>query len=667
MNSYTGKEISSLRIGTVTAVRGRRIEVTVDADKNDSSLIFQGEIISNVSIGSFLVVRRGYAHLVVQVEEEELVESSAWENSDYQRDVDRNTRILKTSLLGEFQKDTSVPPFQTHFVSGSQTSPLIGNIAYLASPEQASKIYVSSSAPSTQITIGHLATDSTIPINLDISTFFSSHIGIFGNAGSGKSCTLTQIYTQLLNSIFKEANAEKGRHNSRFILFDFSGDYCRNSSANTICGRKLKSTHHLHRTTQTKASSLNKRIQLPDSILRNVEFWINILEPTNSEQRSFILRCLKNTLSGPQILPFTQELICKFFSSDGMEYRDKDILISFLAVLHNSIKPKDSAFDARLEDFSLIFKYSAEKKNFFVWVDTKERYAGCYDFNQRVKSALVRLFGNNFAQHAQLFDSLLLTFKLTHFFEFSFDAENTSRITPLINRFDTRVRTLRTWFDFNGSSSLEHRPVQIIDLAHATPDDRTLIPLVITFSEYTSHKLMYGTGSASGYLNFIFEGACDLFSDEIHTNGETRHNPWLTTFENIMKEGKRLGSFITIVSQRPAEISLSITSQLHHYLLHRLVNPIDFDCVKNAVMFLDAKSFDELSSLPRGTCIISGTSVQIPAIVKIDELPAERRPDNETIDLVKLWGLAPVSSLEAANTEVGSVDTQESESTAEES
>lgn len=186
MTSYTGKEISSLRIGTVTAVRGRRIDITVDVDKNDSSLIFQGKIISNVSIGSFLVVRRGYAHLVVQVEEEELIESSAWENSDYQRDVDRNTRILKTSLLGEFQTDTSVSPFQTHFVSGSQTSPLIGNIAYLASPEQTSKIYVSSFKPNTQITIGHLASDSTIPINLDINTLFSGHIGIFGTTGSGK-------------------------------------------------------------------------------------------------------------------------------------------------------------------------------------------------------------------------------------------------------------------------------------------------------------------------------------------------------------------------------------------------------------------------------------------------------------------------------------------------
>lgn len=217
MTAHTGNETSSLRIGTVTAVRGRRIEITVDVDKNDSSLIFQGEIISNVSIDSFLVVRRGYTHLVVQVEEEELIENKAWENSGYQRDVDRNTRILKTILLGEFETDTSVSPFQTHFVSGSQTSPLIGNIAYLASAEQASKIYVSTSKPDTQITIGRLASDSSIPISLDINAIFASHIGIFGNTGSGKSHSLCQLYTQLFESLHKISNVTQRLSSTRFI------------------------------------------------------------------------------------------------------------------------------------------------------------------------------------------------------------------------------------------------------------------------------------------------------------------------------------------------------------------------------------------------------------------------------------------------------------------
>ena len=104
-------------------------------------------------------------------------------------------------------------------------------------------------------------------------------------------------------------------------------------------------------------------------------------------------------------------------------------------------------------------------------------------------------------------------------------------------------------------------------------------------------------------------------------------------------EGRKFGTFITLLSQRPADISPIITSQLHHYFLHRLVNSVDLDCVKDAVSFLNQKSFQSIPFLPRGTCIISGTACQIPAVVKIDELPEGRRPNNETIDLVKLWGL----------------------------
>ena len=86
--------------------------------------------------------------------------------------------------------------------------------------------------------------------------------------------------------------------------------------------------------------------------------------------------------------------------------------------------------------------------------------------------------------------------------------------------------------------------------------------------------------------------------------------------------------------------------------------------MKNSVLFLNRNLFDAIPSLSCGTCIIAGTSVQIPAVVKIDELPEGRKPNNETIDLVKLWGLAPGSSLDAGSTEA---DSQDSESTAEES
>lgn len=241
---------------------------------------------------------------------------------------------------------------------------------------------------------------------------------------------------------------------------------------------------------------------------------------------------------------------------------------------------------------------------------------------------------------------------------------NVSHLRPLIARLNHRSEMLRRCFHFVGTQDKFSRPVTTINLRYCSIEERKLIPLLVTRARYKTQKDSF---HSDHYLNIIIDEAHNLLSYESSHESETWRNTRLEMFEEVLKEGRKFGVFVTLASQRPHDISPTITSQLHHYLLHQLVNPKDIDAVQRAVSYLDATSFDELSSLPRGTCIISGTSVQIPAIVKIDELPAERRPDNETIDIVKLWGLAPDSSEEAGNTEVGSVDTQESESTAEES
>lgn len=59
------------------------------------------------------------------------------------------------------------------------------------------------------------------PISLSINKFFASHIGIFGNTGSGKSNTLHKLYLELFNSEYYERIVEK----SQFFVIDFNGEY----------------------------------------------------------------------------------------------------------------------------------------------------------------------------------------------------------------------------------------------------------------------------------------------------------------------------------------------------------------------------------------------------------------------------------------------------------
>ena len=84
-----------LRIGSVNAVRGSSIEIVVDADKNEPSLIHKGEIIQNVTVGSFIIIHRGYRRLVVKVQEEFLAENRDWPAGKYRRDNEHYRRILK--------------------------------------------------------------------------------------------------------------------------------------------------------------------------------------------------------------------------------------------------------------------------------------------------------------------------------------------------------------------------------------------------------------------------------------------------------------------------------------------------------------------------------------------------------------------------------------------
>lgn len=84
---------------------------------------------------------------------------------------------------------------------------------------------------------------------------------------------------------------------------------------------------------------------------------------------------------------------------------------------------------------------------------------------------------------------------------------------------------------------------------------------------------------------------------------ETWKDYRLEQFEDIIKEGRKFGVFITIASQRPADIWRTIASQLHNFFIHRLLNDRNLYYVDNTISTLDALSrglkFPDFSRLLR--------------------------------------------------------------------
>src|SRR5690606_32367025 len=114
---------SIIKIGVVTAVRGRSVEITVDTTKNVSNLLFKGELIKNVSVGGYIKIAKGFSHLVGKIEGEFITEDKTLDSKTYRSQQEKIKRILQVSLVGFLEAGA--------FKQGIKELPLIDNEAYL--------------------------------------------------------------------------------------------------------------------------------------------------------------------------------------------------------------------------------------------------------------------------------------------------------------------------------------------------------------------------------------------------------------------------------------------------------------------------------------------------------------------------------------------------------
>lgn len=644
-----------LRIGSVSAVRGSSIEILVDADKNEPSLIHQGEIIQNVTVGSFIIIHRGYRRLAAQVQEEFLAENREWPAGKYRRDNEHYRRILKTTLLGTFNDGI--------FSHGRTLTPLIGNTAYLATTSDIEQIYSNNNSPNDptdpnktpngsggplssisdqsgtrhqQIEIGTLNNDSSVRFSLNISPFFASHIGIFGNTGSGKSYTLTQIYTKLFDLFDSRPSFPEKTH---FVIFDLNGEYSFNPDDQVLCNPSFKTVYNI-------SKDYADPLELPCTTLYDPDFWYTVLEATEKTQQPFIRRTLVDMAN----FKYSRENIFTIFQQllEGANptQLDHTLVFSFLEDMHRGLDFRNDRFVSELSDFRLTLHFNSTTRAYYVLDGSNSLYAGTPIFNQRIKEFFNCAFSENFQSISNPIDKLNIAFRIQFYSDIARGFSNTPHLRPLISRLDSRMPLLKTTLSFVDNWEMADG-VTIINLQNASLDMRKLIPLVITRALYREHKSQHQTYDGDThltrrshrFLNFIIDEAHNLLSYESSRESDTWRNTRLEMFEEILKEGRKFGAFVTLASQRPHDISPTITSQLHHYLLHQLVNPKDVAAVRNSVAYLDDLAFDELTSLARGTCIISGTSIQVPAIVNIDKLHNDQQPHNETIDLNVHWQL----------------------------
>ena len=141
-----------------------------------------------------------------------------------------------------------------------------------------------------------------------------------------------------------------------------------------------------------------------------------------------------------------------------------------------------------------------------------------------------------------------------------------------------------------------------------------------------------GDGTPREVVTLVVDEAHNLLGYDV-TQSDSVHGNTLRIFEKVIKEGRKFGVFLCLASQRPSDISPTITSQIHNYFIHKLVNPNDIERIRKTVSFMGETSLSMLSVLGQGECIVSGPSLHMPQYVYIDQLDSCSRPNSNDIQL----------------------------------
>ena len=109
-------------------------------------------------------------------------------------------------------------------------------------------------------------------------------------------------------------------------------------------------------------------------------------------------------------------------------------------------------------------------------------------------------------------------------------------------------------------------------------------------------------------------------------------------------EGRKFGTGLLLVSQRPSRLDETALSQCNTFLIFRLVNPRDQSFVEKVTENLSKADSRLLPGFGPGQGIVSGQAVRFPLVIKVDfdrELQTQAIGDENFLDAAKNWQESP--------------------------
>lgn len=630
-------------LGVIVAVDGDIATVGMYNMSNDSTFLWDGNLLNGPKIGAFLTIEQNDIRIISTVISEKVQDQQNTVNSEqFDNRYRKNSinRILMLKTQGVIDKN--------EFQLTSQYVPMVGNKVVITTKEDLKAIYDVDDIGST-ISIGKSIREGQ-EINLPINEFFASHIGIFGNTGSGKSNTLHKLYLEL----FKSKYSEKIFKKSRFVVIDFNGEYTQDKQFGVEKEQK--------RVFRISTRGKTEKIPITKEYFLDPEFLSLLFSARKATQVPFLKTAIKKfkELSMPK-----KNHANKVVYTDSQNFADLEVglLVSLLKDYKRveliSIEEwvsiaKDMGVDLPILDTlanakqynaygnSRIFEggMSEQLINSSIQQSNDILFQGQLTDNGKCKIKKLKTLLESCYENKSDFEKLSYFLKFEKVYKTAWKSTNSEYINPLFSRIEQTLNSLEPLIGLVNSGievEKEFKCLNIISLVNTNQEIKRLIPMMVSKMLYDiQKKRISNTESIDFTCHLIIDEAHNILNSEHIKNGDNWQDYRLSVFEEIIKEGRKFGFYLTLASQRPADISPTIMSQIHNFFIHRLVNDNDLDMLSRTVPTLDKNSYKMLPTLGKGEALVTGNAIKIPMLLKVDK-EESIRPKSDDVKLTKLW------------------------------
>lgn len=607
------------KLGVIVGVSGDLSQVGMYSMSNDAEFIWHGDILTGPKIGAFLTINQNDIKIIATVSTEKIIDQKNTIKS-----VEFDNRYAKNSVNRIITLKTKGVIEDGYFQVTSQYVPMIGNEVTLTTKDELGLIYgVQLNEPT--IDIGKSILEGQ-PIQLSINNFFASHIGIFGNTGSGKSNTLHKLYLELFKTNYYDYIIKK----SQFFVIDFNGEYI----GNNIFG--IQEEDKIVFEINTKDVNIGGKLPIKKEYLFDADILAILFDARPATQVPFLRTALKT---------YNEKVL------DGDSFAKLEV-----GLLQSIIKGFKNVSADALDNWITAAEISGIKQS--ILIGLKNHFVKSVYGNLEIKSisgisilnsgqiteeGKIELKIDDLEEElSRVFNNSSPIQKLNYFLHFqkvyvsAWKSANIEYINPLFNRIKTSFSSLEKVIEIKEDINDHYKAMNIISLVHAKPEVTRLVPMLLCKMIYDEQKFNVARAGVKQTKHLIIDEAHNILNAAHKNNGDDWQDYRLSVFEEIIKEGRKFGFYLTLSSQRPADISATILSQTHNYLIHRLVNEQDLRMLENTMPTLDKSSYQKIPSLGKGEAIITGNAMQVPVFVKI---PKEKviRPNSDDILLTDLW------------------------------